>query len=97
MGLPNSLPLIQLCPPPSLSGNGEQVWGLIGTEKINQRGHGWGGGETWEGKSKHRDRTASFATQNFTFWCVWFSVFNSVQVCRVGVGGSNRGALFSLP
>lgn len=23
---------------------------LIGTEKINQRGHGWGGGETWEEK-----------------------------------------------
>lgn len=50
MGLLNSLPLIQLCPPPSLSGNGEQVWGLIRTEKINQRRYAWGGGETWREK-----------------------------------------------
>lgn len=93
-GTPKQPPSPVTCAPLTSQLMESSYWILTGTEKNKSKRTGMGRRWHLEGKSKHWDRTTSFATQNFTFSNVWFSVFNSVHVCRVGVGGNNGGALF---
>lgn len=87
LGTPEQPPSLSLSPVPPLTFRQMEssYWILTGTEKNKSKGTRMGRRWHLEGKSKHWHRTTSFATQNVTFWFVWFSVFNSVHVWRVGL------------